>query len=191
MSDINHLVRLYRGEEEFLRYSSFELSSPKYLLETAKSLLNTIPPFLGGCALLSAVWADELKTKFNIPAIVVAGHLSILGKRLFECKSNIPTPNAENQFSDQSWDGHCWIEIDGFIGDLSIFRTAYNLNFPNIFTEYIKTNFGLGRGALITPYNEIPCGIEYEAKYILTDNQIHGLAGGLWNLVASGKLFMP
>ncbi|WP_300181691.1 hypothetical protein [uncultured Aliivibrio sp.] len=176
---INQLVNRYRGESEANEYSHFNLKHPQPLLESARELLSIVPPSMGACAPLSAAWAQMLRDKYDIPAIVVAGDFKVLGKRIFKCKTNLPESNLGGKVINKKWDGHCWIEIDGYIGDLSIFRTAYSLNHPSVLKEFVESTFGSGRGAFLAPYSDVPKGMKYEAKYVLTDKQIAGLLGGL------------
>ena len=175
----NQLITRYRGVSELENYNAFTLTSPQPVIETARKLLSIIPPTMGACAPLSAALAQTLRDDFNIPAIVVAGDLKIRGSRVFKCKSNIPEGNQSGKVINKKWDGHCWVEIDGFIGDLSIFRTAYSLSHTSLLKQFIATEFGLGRGFFLAEKHDIPKGMIYEPKYVLNDNQIDGLLAGL------------
>ncbi|MGL0940486.1 hypothetical protein [Vibrio vulnificus] len=186
-TSIKQLVARHRGADEASGFSSFELSSPQPLIESAKKVLSIVPPSMGACAPLSAAWAQTLRDDYGIPAIVVAGDLKILGKRIFKCKKNLPEAGANGQIINQKWDGHCWIEIDGFVGDLSIFRTAYSLSHPSVLKQFIESTFGSGRGAFLAPYQDIPNGMKYEAKYVLNDRQLAGLLGGLSYQLETGQ----
>ncbi|WP_335924625.1 hypothetical protein [Shewanella indica] len=125
------------------------------------------------------MWAGYLRDKYHIPAVVVAGDLKVKGRRIFRCKKNLPQGGKSGQIYTGKWDGHCWIEVDGVIGDLSLFRTAYLLTEPSILKDYVVENFGYGKGALICPKDELPVGIQYEAKYVLNDEQISCFIAGM------------
>ncbi|EJG1993271.1 hypothetical protein ACPV5H_25360 [Vibrio harveyi] len=186
-TSLKQLVARHRGVDEASSFSSFELSSPQPLIESAKKVLSNVPPSMGACAPLSAAWAKTLRDDYDIPAIVVAGDLKILGKRIFKCKKNLPEASANEQIINQKWDGHCWIEIDGFVGDLSIFRTAYSLSYPSVLKQFIESTFGSGRGALLAPHQDIPSEMKYVAKYVLNDRQLAGLLGGLSYQLETGQ----
>ncbi|MGH1463333.1 MAG: hypothetical protein ACRBB6_15015 [Neptuniibacter sp.] len=176
---IRQLISRYRGIEEAQIYSDYQLQSPKILASTAKEMISNVPPSFGACALISSMWADILRSKHNIPAIVVAGDLKISGATIFKCKKNLPSGGRSGKFTGGKWNGHCWIEIDGYIGDLTIFRTAYSLDGPSILKEFVLTNFGQGRAGFLSKADEVPNGMKYIPKYVLKDNQVFGLVNGL------------
>ena len=78
-----------------------------------------------------------------------------------------------------SWSSHCWIEVDGWIGDLSVFRTAYQIEGPSVLKDFIISSFGQNRGALLCQQQDLPPRMKYVPKYVLKDNQIDGLISGL------------
>lgn len=78
-----------------------------------------------------------------------------------------------------SWSSHCWIEVDGWIGDLSVFRTAYQAEGPSVLKDFIISSFGQNLGALLCQQQDLPSGMKYVPKYVLKDNQIDGLISGL------------
>jgi hypothetical protein len=178
-SVIQQLTARSRGVQDARKFQHFNLDSPQPLIETAKDIMSSVQPSFGACAMLSAAWAGMLNDHYDIPAIVVAGDLKIEGKRVFKCKKNISVSGNTEKFLNRKWDGHCWIEIDGFIGDLSIFRTAYSLKHPSVLRQFIESNFGLGRGAMLSPVEDIPQGMQYIPKFVLDDTQINGLIAGL------------
>uniref|UniRef100_UPI001A9E5803 hypothetical protein n=1 Tax=Vreelandella lionensis TaxID=1144478 RepID=UPI001A9E5803 len=67
---------------------------------------------------------------------------------------------------------HCWIEVNGYLGDLSIFRTAYPISGRSILKDYILDRFGPGRGALLSPVEDLPDGMQYIPQYVLKDAQV-------------------
>ena len=50
-------------------------------------------------------------------------------------------------------DGHCWIEIDNFISDISIFRTIYSLDENNQNRLAVENKIGKNNAFLIAPFN--------------------------------------
>jgi hypothetical protein len=176
---IKQLISRGRGVEEAEIYELFILENPQALGDSAQELMSNIPPTFGACAMISSIWAAYLKDHFSIPAIVVAGDLKISGRTIFKCKKNLPDPTKSGNIISANWDGHCWIEIDGWIGDLSIFRTAYQIQGASHLKEFILSNFGSGKGALISPKSDLPTGMKYIPKYVLKESQIDSLVHGL------------
>jgi hypothetical protein len=166
------------GATEAERYSTFKLPDPRVLLETASEILKVAATPIGACAMLSAACVAVLRDRLNIPAIAVAGDLIVDGTFAFRCTGPLPAGTATVEF--QEWDGHCWIEVDNQICDLSIFRTAYALDDRSNLKRFVQTHFGEGRGAIVCHWNELSAGgMEYVPKYVLSDVQITGLLKGL------------
>ncbi len=172
---INQLISRYRSIDDAKLYSEYTIDDPQQLLEVAREIMRNIPPSFGACAMLSAMWAGYLKDHHGIPAMVVAGDLKISGKTIFKCKKNLPEATKSRNIISKSWSGHCWIEVDGWIGDLSIFRTAYQIEEPSVLREFVVASFGHNRGALLSQQRDLPTGMKYVPKYILSDNQIDSL----------------
>lgn len=186
---INQLIARYRGAEDAKRYQLYSIDSQKAFAESAKEIMQNIPPTFGACAMLSAAWAAYLQDIYDIPAIVVAGDLKIGNSRIFKCKTNLPGFEEKSKaVINKKWDGHCWIEADGYIGDLSIFRTAYSIDGRSILKSFILKEFGSGRGAMLSPYQQLEeIGMKYVPKYVLTERQINGLIRGLEYMVNDSK----
>ena len=155
------------------------LEDLELLGRTGREVLSDVPPRSGDCAMLSALWASGLNEYYSMPAMVVAGDLKINGRKAFNCKKNIPTSNDSMRTIKEKWDGHCWIEVGGYIGDLSIFRTAYSLGENSNLKNFILSEFGEGRGILVSNKEGLPNGMEYVPKYVLNDQRIAGLLRGL------------
>jgi hypothetical protein len=189
--EIKQLISRSRGIPEAERFFSFRLDSSKVLAETANEILSQTPPSFGMCAQLNASWAGLLNECYSIPAIAVAGDLKISGKRVFKCKKNLPEPSKSGKVITGHWDGHCWIEIDGFIGDLSIFRTAYAITGSSVLKDYVISNFGLNRGGFICRNNELPNGMQYIPRFVLKDGQISGFIAGMGYLLQQQGMLPP
>jgi hypothetical protein len=183
---IKQLISRSRGIKESERFEEFILETPEILGETAQRLMSDIPPSFGACAMVSAAWAKYLNEDYGVPAIVVAGDLKISGRTVFKCKKNLPDPTKSGDIISDSWDGHCWIEIGGWIADLSIFRTAYQIQGASHLKEFIISNFGIGKGALICGKTDLPPSMKYIPKFVLKDNQIDSLAYGLSYQIENG-----
>jgi hypothetical protein len=183
---IKQLISRGRGIEEAEKFERFSIGNPQVLGDTAQELMSKIPPSFGACAMVSSMWAAYLNDHFSVPAIVVAGDLKISGRTIFKCKKNLPDATKSGNIVSANWDGHCWIEIDGWIGDLSIFRTAYQIEGASHLKEFVLTNFGAGKGTLISSKNELPTGMKYVPKYVLKDSQIDALIGGLAHQLENG-----
>jgi hypothetical protein len=176
---INQLISRYRSVDDAIKYSEFKLDNPQQVLDVARDIMRNIPPSFGACAMLSSMWAGYLKDHYSIPALVVAGDLKISGKTIFKCKKNIPEPTRAGKVISSNWAGHCWIEVDGWIGDLSVFRTAYQIDGLSVLRDFIISSFGENRGALLCPQSDLPPSMKYVPKYILKDNQIDSLISGM------------
>jgi hypothetical protein len=80
----------------------------------------------------------------------------------------------------------CRLEIDGWIGDLSIFRIAYQLQGQSVLKDFVISNFGHGRETVITPKDDLLIGLKYKPKYVLNEKQIDGLRAGLMHQIKQG-----
>ena len=178
-AELKSLIARSFGKTEAEAFFNYQLKSLKPLADSARQLMREVPPFSGACVMISSSWVSFLREEYSIPAVVVAGDLKISGKPLFKYKEKLPIPANSNKVSAVKWDGHCWIEIDGLIGDLSIFRTAYSLASPNILTDFITSKFGLGRGALVSSKEQLPPGMQYVPRYVLNDNQVECFTASL------------
>lgn len=173
------IIRRDRGDESFHLYDSCQDASIEELADTIKNILDSIPPSFGSCVMVSAGLVAALKIVHGIHAIAVVGDLRVNGVDIFKCKSNIPIPSEEGEVICGKWDGHCWVELDGTIFDLSVFRSAYAVESPRILKDFMLSGFGEDKGAVVFPINSLPNGLEYTPKYVLNDVQISCLLGGL------------
>ncbi|MGZ8916379.1 MAG: hypothetical protein ACXW1Z_25125 [Methylobacter sp.] len=112
-------------------------------------------------------------------AIAVLGDLKICDSYIFKCEKNIPLENQKNEIISQNWDGHCWVEVDNIILDLSIFRTAYRINHPSLLKDYLTSKYGEGKGAFVSPVESLPQELEFVPKFVLNDSQISSVLAGL------------
>ena len=175
------LVREFRGDAAAACYSSYKLGDWADIEQTAKEVLEKTQPRSGWCAPMSAIWAAMLQDHYQIPAVVVAGDLLLEQQRIFKCDRNIEiTSNRAPGEPASKWDGHCWVELDGYVGDISLFRTAYSAPPDSRLRSFVELHFGLGRGMIFANRKDlVEQQMYYQPKYVLTDAQINGLCNGL------------
>jgi prepilin-type processing-associated H-X9-DG protein len=152
-----------------------------FLKESAIEVLSRVPQKAFNCTALSSLWGAIIKDNSKIPVAVICGHLDFAGKRIFQC--NAPLPKTDDAANMGFWDGHCWLEFGGLIGDMSIFRTFYYGNVPDTLKKQIISQFGEGRGLIIaSPETLLAQGFIYTPCYSLSDIQINGLIKGALEL---------
>jgi hypothetical protein len=178
MSSLTSLIERDRGLAEAALYKSFSLPGPEELVSTGLEILKRLPPLFGKCAQMSAMWAAMLRDRHRIPAVVVAGDLMINGRTIFLCNENVADPNTERR--QLEWGGHCWIEVDGRLGDISIFRTAGAIERKSVLKDFIQKHFGTKAGLMVVERPKLDAtGMRYLARHVLTDGQISGLVAGM------------
>ena len=79
----------------------------------------------GACAHLTAAWVGVVRDALNLPAYCIAGDLVVRGRMAFG-GSSVDVKDWFTESTD-AWDGHCWLAIGQHVGDLFLFRTAYDL----------------------------------------------------------------
>lgn len=166
------------GLNSYAKYSAYRLEEFSEISKHVSNLLSLAPPSFGSCVMLSATLAAILQEKSSIPAIAVLGDLLISEFPIFECKKNLPSPRYDGDEIRENWDGHCWVEIDDAIIDVSIFRSAYSVSAPSLLKSFIVSNFGMGKGALLSTCEQLPSGMEFRPKFALTDVQIDNVLMG-------------
>jgi hypothetical protein len=178
MFPLTSLIERDRGPAEAALYKAFSLADPQELGGVGFEVLKNLPPLFGKCAQMSALWAKILRDRDGIPAVVVAGDFLINGHAAFLCSENVAHPNDERRQLD--WTGHCWIEVDGWLGDVSIFRTAGAIEQPSVLKSFIHGRFGTSAGLMVVERAKLDAmGMRYIAKHVLTDEQISGLVTGM------------
>jgi len=148
------------------------------LQHVGEEVLKNYWPETGACALMSAIYAARLHSVSMAPTYVVAGSLSVCGVRVFGDGRPF---NGRKLFSESktSWDGHAWVMFGPYVADVSIFRTAYSTQSPALLARHVRQEFGEGRGLLIVKWSDAPSlGLYYAPEYVLTEEQITGLAKG-------------
>lgn len=136
-------------------------------------------PFL--CLPLSAALYAILKDKHGVESSLVAGNLSFKNTIVFQHDFSV---SGTNNTSLQHWAGHAWVELDGFIIDLSLFRTIYSDSFTKLCKSEMISMFGKGRGAIIaSPQALQKDGLLYASVEVLTDDDATGIIKGIPQLL--------
>lgn len=128
--ELHGLIARALGASDAERFVRFQLKDVGVLTQTARSLLSLVAPMPGACLMLSASWALFLREKHAIPAVAVAGDLKVRDEWIFRGTDALPSTGRNENVVRGKWRGHCWIEVSDFVGDLSLFRTAYALLLP-------------------------------------------------------------
>jgi hypothetical protein len=182
---LRDLIARDRGEAEAKLFEQFQMPELDLVASIGGELLEHTPVFHGACATMSAAWVALLRDRCNIPAVAVAGDLTIEARTIFVCASNLPESTTGTEIT--AWDGHCWIEIANVVGDVSIFRTARTSNRLSRLRAFIEENFGLEQGLLLCRRPKLAqMKMTYEPRYVLTEAQINGLLRGLRHQVRHG-----
>ncbi len=178
---ISGLIAESRGSEAASAYRAFKASEADLavLADVGRKLLSIFPKDIpGACAIMSALYASRLEFETHVPVFVIAGSLFVGQTRVFGDDTVI---NGKERFSrsDSSWDGHAWLVMGHCIADASIFRTAYSPKSPPMLAAHVLRKFGKGKGLFIWPIEQIAeLGLSYVPDYVLTEDQITGLALG-------------
>jgi hypothetical protein len=178
--ELSELIKQSYSEKEASTYVEYSLTQEdcKLIVESAKLVLLNFPSIPNCCAPMSAIWTAMLRdrTDIDIPVHMVAGNLDMMGKRIFGDNKNMLNMNQAFSESNLDWDGHCWVVFGYYIGDISLFRTAYSEQSPEWLRKMVRDRFGEGRGMLLaTPSQMLEHGLIYTPSYVLKDLQITGL----------------
>jgi hypothetical protein len=176
--ELSELVKQSYSEKEASTYVEYRLTQEDYgvIVESAKHVLLNFPLIPNCCAPMSAIWTAMIRDHTDIPVHMVAGNLDMMGKRIFGDNKNMSDMNQAFSESNLDWDGHCWVVFGDYIGDISIFRTAYSEQSPEWLGKMVRTRFGEGRGMLLaTPSQILEHGLIYTPSYVLKDLEITGL----------------
>jgi len=130
--------------------------------------------------MMSAMWVAGIEHDHpDLPVYEVAGDLLVDGQSVFWTESAPEQVAADFERSRLDWDGHCWIVVGDYVGDVSIFRTAYSTQSSPRLSRAIVERFGTGKGLLLsTVANLEAMGFEYRPKYVVTRAQVNSLLLG-------------
>jgi hypothetical protein len=117
------------------------------------------------------MWAAMLQDALSLPAYCVAGDLYVRGRMVFGSTD----PNVAQCLSESSdaWDGYCWLALGRYVGDISVFRTAYAQPQGSNLRQAVLDEFGLGRGLFLMHYSDaLTTGFDYRPKYVVRESEI-------------------
>jgi len=173
------LIERSYGRAERSRYLSFEIT--KDHLEQAalfgEEILRRNDPVPGACAHLTALWTAMLRDALNLPVFCVAGDLFVMGRMTFG--SADPHEVSTLCLSNNEWDGHCWLGIGQYVGDISVFRTAYAQPEGSNLRQTVLAQFGFKRSLFLMSWSDAcAIGFKYHPKYVAKEMEISGLIKG-------------
>ena len=177
-SDLKSLITRALGAAEAERALTFEVSDLTVLRTTAEQLMRMTPPDSGNCVLMSAAWALHLRDRYNLPAVAITGDLKAGNHWGFRASNDLPEPKQTGSMIPLGWRGHCWVEVAGLICDISIFRTVYRQPLNSDTRKFFERHFGTDRGAFIGRPDEMPDGLQYRRRAVLTASQMVGFFEG-------------
>lgn len=188
-SDFSAVLATCRSEEEAARYQAYVASDADLdaLKDIGRRVLDVFPSVPGACALMTAMYAVGLDTTGCGPLYFVAGDLSVPEARVFGDGGNGDLSEAFGA-SDLSWDGHCWIVLGKWIADVSICRTAKSGSAPPALARHMRQTFEAKTGLLILSAEAAAEeGLFYRPRYVLTQDQVDGLARGAQAVLESHR----
>jgi len=156
------------------------IETQKLIINEINEIFNNIPsiPFL--CLPMSAVLYIKLKENLNLKPKIATGNLYFKKECLFKQDySIVERINSFNDFIIDDWSGHCWVELDDIIIDISIFRTIYSDKFTKICKTEILNTLGKNKGCLIEKKGNNLFGFEHQAIEYLNDDIVNGILNGI------------
>lgn len=180
---ISALIEVYSPEEiqNILDYKILE-KELNDIASMGRQLLITIPTLPSICASMSSKWYEFIKFHTSIPVCVVTGHLEIQKQSLFTQKVHINSLPFDSE-NFEGWDGHCWIEFGGYIGDISIFRTVFADTFPHPnCRNWFLSKFGENQECILAKVDDLEiAGLSYIPVNVLSQSEITRLVDVLHN----------
>lgn len=178
-TDLPRLIEVSYDTGEKSRFLSFD-ATPLHLNQAAEvgsEILRRSPSIPGACTYLTAMWTATLRDALSLPAYCVAGDLCVRGRMAFG--STDPAVAWHFGVSSDVWDGHCWLVLGQYIGDLSVLRTAYAQSQSSNLRQAVLDVFGPGRGLFLMRYSDaLAASFEYRPKYVVREEEITALIQG-------------
>jgi len=180
------LIEASYSAAEKSRFLTFDATTLhlKQAAEAGTEILRRSLSLPGACTYLTATWAEMLRDALSLPAYCVAGDLYIRERMAF----GSPEPNVARRLGESSdaWDGHCWLALGRYVGDISVFRTAYAQLQGSNLRQAVLDEFGPGRGLFLMRWSDaLTTGFDYRPKYVVRESEITALIKGAR---AAGKL---
>ena len=193
----NHIADLVgnaysTGERE--TYSLFSPDKPalSHLAAKGNEVVENFPCVAFACTHMTALWTIIIRDQTDYPIHMVAGALRINNRLVFGDTETTLDPTTTFTESTLDFDGHCWVMFGEYIGDISIFRTAYSDKAPAFLNQAVTREFGAGRGFMIDTYGGLlKSEFEYIPQFVLTDDQVSALGRGALSVIQSGKMDLP
>jgi hypothetical protein len=164
-----------------LLYKSFRLSESDLepIKKEASEILRTTVPLPGRCTTLSAAWAGYVRQRNQIPMAAVTGSLFLNDQCVFRYDSDQSIPRFEREHGLSPWPGHCWVEVDGWLGDISLLRTAHTDPSSPILRPFVEKHFEKATGAVFKQRIELEAvGMYYVPMHVITKQQERDLVKG-------------
>jgi hypothetical protein len=169
--------------QAFLRFA-VERSHLNQLAAIGNEILQNARPIPYSCTALSAMWVGISRDRTMLPVQQVAGDLFVDGHPAFAGGADADSLPAIFDRSRPDWDGHSWLALGDYIGDLSMCRTAYQRPPSSRLRNAVIQRFGLGKGLLLANAADFEAnGFSYRPKYVLTEQQINSLMLGARELL--------
>ncbi|MFL5624704.1 MAG: hypothetical protein ACJ788_03815 [Ktedonobacteraceae bacterium] len=174
---VEDLITNSYSKEEARKFSRYTISDAdrQAIAQAGRDILTHVPKLPYSCALMSALWGARIRDTTRIPTHVVAGNLLINKRKIFFSNNSSDEVRQVFEKSTYAWDGHVWINFAGIIGDISLFRSAYSESENHWLHQLIVREFGVGKGLLLGAKPNMT----YEAKYVLTEENINALINAL------------
>ena len=188
MADIGPLVAASFSPEEASTYAAYVPSeADRTALATAgRELFQHFPPTPGACMVMSALYSVLLEKSVSQKAYVTIGSLYVGDVRVFGEDGEIDGKRFSQ--SSPSWDGHAWVMLGDLIADASLFRTARSGKGHPVLGPHVQKEFGPTAALMICKAADTELsGLRYEARYVLTQQQVDSLARGAMKLIGASS----
>jgi hypothetical protein len=183
--DIRTLIASSFSETDATAYEAYVPSDADRtaLAATGMDLLKHFPPMAGACMAMSAMHAVMLETPVKQRAYVAVGSLYVGDVRVFG--DDAPVDGSQFNQSSPSWDGHAWVMLGDLVADASLFRTARSGKGHAVLGPHVAKEFPKAGMMICKASDTQLSGLRYEARYVLTSEQVDAIARGGGKLVLS------
>lgn len=181
------LIEVSYSAAEKSRFLAFEATKIhlEQAAEAGREILRRSQSLPGACTYLTAMWAAMLRDNLGLPAYCVAGDLYVRGRMAFG-STDPDVARCLGGESSEAWEGHCWLALGRYVGDISVFRTAYAQPQGSNLRQAVLDEFGPGRGLFLMRWSDaLTTGFDYRPKYVVRESEITALIKGA---LAAGKL---
>jgi hypothetical protein len=142
-------------------------------------ILDHVPARPFACVPLTALWVILARDRLGLPAYQIAGDLYVQGLPAFASNSDRDATAKQFERSTLEWDGHSWLAIGDFIGDLSVMVTASRLPSHSRLRNALHTSFPVSTRLLLAQNADLDArGFDYRPKYALTEEEVSSCGRG-------------